>query len=298
MKIKKIRFTDLMYWETATRTWKDLYALDPATSNEVILGPGATHQISFYDAGSLQGLDPTQNFLNAIRWDRFQVADTVGVVTDGWTIFKEEGVPESKLIPDKVKSLRIRYKLAAHDDSDPVNVYAPNQYYYMIVSGAYPADHITYTGAITTGAFAPTVYIKLPGVNNSMVPDSANLFTWLTDVRNWCLEWRRPDGSLRSFAPNSATITGTYGSIDENFNGAYVELKLPFPTLMIGQSGTHVLTMSFLPNDQQSSGFHVFADTHTWTAVLTAYEPSMRDPLLLSFDKGLFMSIEFNQVEP
>lgn len=297
MKIKRINLIDLMYWDTVTRAWRPLYAKDPATGTEQSLGPSADHCVSLYMATSGgDGLAPDAPYNYGINWRRFDVLDQFAVSED-WTIFdSEEPTPDTRLLPFKAKSVRIRYKLSMTDDADPANTYTPSQYYYQIVNGAYPTDHITYTGTITTGPFAPTVYVKLPGISNNMVPYASSLFSWLTNARNWSMEWKHPDDSIREYIPSTVSIQGIYESDDPNFDGAYINMKLVFPTLMVGQSGTHTLTISVLPNDQETGGFHVFADKHTWTAVITAYEPSMADPLLMSFDDTLFMSIWFNQV--
>ena len=296
MKIKMLHLIDLMYWNTTERKWQDLYAKNANGGSEVSLGPGSNHRPSLYDAGAGAGLAPDAPYNIGMNWTRFSVRDNSAVST-GWTIFdSEEPTPDTKLIPHKTKSVRIRYKLWMSDDSDPANTYSPNQYYYQIVNGAYQTDHITYTGTITTGPFAPNIYVKLPGFSNEMVPFASELFSWLVDKNNWSMEWKRPDDTIRTFTPNNVDITEIQNTGDPAYSGAYIKLRLRFPTLMIGQSGTHTLTMSFLPNDQETVGYHVFADTHTWTAVITAYEPSMADPLLMSFDDTLFLTIKFNQV--
>lgn len=291
-KINVIELHSLQYWSTATNTWVDLYAQN-GSGDVVSLGPSSTHTVSLFNKGIGQGLNPANPFSYSITWDYFEVNDGSGV-TEEWTLFYTGTPPAgTNLLPSTIKSLRIRYKLRVVDDSDPVNVWEPTQWYYQIIQGAYPTDHITYSNTITTGPFAPTVIVKLPGISNTMVTNSTTLFSWMTVLNNWTLRWRRPDGSEREYAPSSISILGTYASTDPNFNGAYVSLRLVFPTLMVGQSGTHTLTVSFLPNDQQVAGFVDFADVHTWTAVIQAYTPSMSDPLLMSFDQHVFMTITF-----
>ena len=291
--IKKIRLTDLMFYNTVTHIWENLYAVDTAVATERDLGPGSQYKPVLYDAGAGTGLDPAAPYNYGLNWDYFAIDDGTGI-SEEWTLFYT-GIPHegTHLLASTIKSLRVRYKIEVEDDSDPANTFAPNQYYYQIIGGAYPADHILYMGTITTGPFAPTAYVKLPGISNTMVPNAALLFSWLTDVNNWKMVWKRPDLSEREFTPSSAIISGVYDSTDVNYNGAYVNVKLTFPTLMVGQSGSHTLTISMLPNDQQTSGFTAFADVNTWTAVITAYSPTMEAPLLMSFDKTLFMTINF-----
>jgi hypothetical protein len=292
-KIKQIRLKHLQYWDTVTSTWNDLYAVDTAVGTERSLGVGSQYSVAVYDAGTGAGLDPAQPFNHGMLWDYFSVDDGMGT-SDDWTIFYTSTPPEgTKLLDSTIKSLKIRYRISVTDDSEPANIWSPIDLYYQIISGAYPADHISYSGVITTGPFAPTIYVKLPGISNTMVANSATLFSWAADVNNWKVTWKRPDGTERLFTPSNAQVVGTYASSDANFSGAYVYMKLTLPSIMVGQSGVHTLTTSFLPNDQQTSGFLDFADTHTWTAVITAYSPSMEDPLLMSFDKVVFMTINF-----
>lgn len=291
--IKQIRLKDLQYWDTVTSTWNDLYAVDTAVQTERSLGVGSQYSVAVYDAGAGPGLDPAQPFNYGMLWDYFSVDDGSGT-SDEWTIFAPDPIAEgSKLLASTIKSLKIRYRISVTDDSDPANTWSPVTLYYQIVSGAYPADHISYSGVITTGPFAPSISVRLPGISNTMVANSATLFSWAADVNNWKVTWKRPDGTERLFTPSNAQVLGTFASSDDNFSGAYVFVKLTLPFIMVGQSGAHILTTSFLPNDQQISGFLDFADTHTWTAVITAYSPSMEDPLLMSFDKAVFMTINF-----
>jgi hypothetical protein len=293
-KIKQIRLRDLQYWDTVTSTWKDLYAVDTAVETERSLGVGSQYSVAVYDAGAGAGLDPDQPYSYGINWDYFSVDDGLGT-SDEWTLFYTGTPPEgTKLLVSTIKSLKIRYKISVTDDSDPANTWDPGTQYYQIISGAYPADHISYSGVITTGPFAPSINVKLPGISNTMVTNSATLFSWAADVNNWKVTWKRPDGTERLFTPSNAQVIGTYASSDANYAGAYVYIRLTLPTIMVGQSGAHILSTSFLPNDQQTSGFLDFADTHTWTAVITAYSPSMEDPLLMSFDKTVFMTINFS----
>jgi hypothetical protein len=292
-KIKQIRLRDLQYWDTITNTWKDLYAVDTAVQTERSLGVDSQYSVAVYDAGAGPGLDPDQPFNYGINWDYFDVDDGMGT-SEEWTLFYT-GLPleGTHLLADTIKSLKIRYKISATDDSEPANTWDPGTQYYQIISGAYPADHIYYTGTITTGPFAPTIDVKLPGISNTMVTNSATLFSWAAEVNNWKVTWKRPNGTERLFTPSDVQVLGTYNSAEANFSGAYVRIKLTLPTIQVGQSGTHTLTTSFLPNDQLSSGFLDFDDTYTWTAVITAYSPSMEDPLLMSFDKTVFMTINF-----
>lgn len=293
-KIKQIRLKDLQYWDTVTSTWKDLYAVDTAVQTERSLGVGSQYSVAVYDAGTGAGHDPDQPFSQGINWDYFSVDDGLGI-SEEWTLFYT-GLPleGTKLLSSTIKSLKIRYKISVTDDSDPANTWSPVTLYYQIISGAYPADHISYAGTITTGPFAPTIYVKLPGISNNMVANSANLFSWAAEVNNWKVTWKRPNGTERDFTPTNAQVVNTVPSNDPAFAGAFVYMKLTLPSIQVGQSGVHILTTSFLPNDQQSSGFLDFDDTHTWTAVITAYSPSMEDPLLMSFDKTVFMTINFN----
>lgn len=296
-KIKQIRLKDLQYWDTVTSTWKDLYAVDTAVETERSLGVGSEYSVAVYDAGAGAGLDPAEPFNCGINWDYFSVDEGLGT-SEEWTLFYTGTPPEgTKLLDSTIKSLKIRYQISVTDDSEPANTWSPGTQYYQIISGAYPADHISYAATSTTGPFAPTIFVRLPGISNNMVGNSATLFSWAADVNNWKVTWKRPDDTEKSFTPSTAQVFGTFPSSDANFNGAFVYMKLTLPSIQVGQSGEHILTTSFLPNDQQYSGFHDFADTHTWIAVITAYSPSMEDPLLMSFDKSVFMTINFNTFE-
>lgn len=271
--------------------WRDLWAYDQEqTGLEHSLGVNSTHCISLYSDST--GFTPG-NLDVSVNWEYAAVNDGSGV-TEGWTLFYNTGPfpGTAHLKPDTTKSLKIRYKLRAIDATS--TVYKPNQWWYQIVNAEVAADHITYAGTSQTGSWAPIITVTLPGLTNTMVTDSVSLFSWLGDVTNWQLVWTMPDSTTRTFRPTAATATATTSQLPGTpYDGAAVTTKLTFPQLAVGQSGTHTLTLSLLPNDQFTNGWHEFTDGHSWVANITANMPSQTDALLLSFDTGVSLTINF-----
>lgn len=293
--IRSIEMYDVMYYKTtAPAGWTNLWAYEQLGSFiEHDLGPGSNYSISLYSDPT--GFDPGQGREVGMAWDWLHINDGYGV-TEGWTIFGEPtypGEPEHLLTVDQA-SVKIRYKLRAVD-ATPVT-YEPNEYWYQIVNATHAVDHITYAGTSTTGTWAPTITIQLPGVNDSMVGNnSTGLFSWLAIEANWKLRWTKPNGLTSDFFPSVAHVSGTSAeAVGAPYDGARVNVKLDFPPLPVGQSGTHTLTLYLLPNDQTSNGFHKFDDDHTWVATITVNNPYMQDPLMLSFDTGVTMNISFS----
>jgi hypothetical protein len=154
-KIKKIRLTDLMFYNTVTHRWENLYAVDTAVGTERDLGPGSQYKPVLYDAGSRPGLDPDAPYNCGLNWEYFDIDDGTGV-SEEWTLFYTGTPPEgTHLLADTIKSLRVRYKNEVEVDSDPANTFAPKQYYYQIINGAYPPDHFLYMGNITPALLPP-----------------------------------------------------------------------------------------------------------------------------------------------
>jgi hypothetical protein len=271
--------------------WRDLWAYDQEqTGVEYNLGVGSTHCISLYS--DPVGFAPGNRDVG-VDWAHATVNDGSGV-SDGWTLFYNTGpYPGSThLKPDTTKSLKIRYKLRAIDATS--TVYQPNQWWYQIVNAEVAADHITYAGTNVTGSWAPTIIVTLPGLTNTMVTDSVSLFSWLGEEENWELCWTMPDSTTRFFRPTAAVVTGTtFQTIGGPYDGAAVITSLTFPLLAVGQNGTHTLKLSLLPNDQFTNGWHSFTDDYTWTANITVNMPSQTDALLLSFDTGVSLTINF-----
>jgi hypothetical protein len=295
--ITKIHLTDLEYYDTATSAWVDLCAVDEYVSTERSLGPrGLGYRIILFNNPSTPH-HPPRPFSRQITWNDFEVEDPQGAVSDSWTIFANPVAEGSKLILDTTPSVKIRYKLHVEDDSDPMNAYSPDTLYYQIISAQYPADHITYTGVSSSQPFIPTVNCRLPGISNTMVAGSVGLFSWFTRQDVWQLKWIRPDLSERTYGPTSVSLT-TWPAATGPYGGAMLVASLVFPQIQLQTSGTHVLELSLIPNDIQSGGEFWFADNHTWTATLTAYTPGMDDPLVMSFDKIVFMEINFTPVPP
>jgi hypothetical protein len=290
VNIKLIELYDIQYWNTTTNNWKSLYVCDDseiATS----VGPGSQKSIVLYDAGAGSGYNPTNPFTHTMDWRWLTVNDGSGI-TEGWTAFDPNAVGDPMIKADAV-SVKLRYKLRVTDMSDPANIYEPPQIYYQIIMAAHPADHISFGSGGTTGPWAPEITVGLPGISNAMVANSAALFGWLTTPANWLIVWTRPDGTTRTLGPVTNPTLTTAVSATTEYQGAVANILLRLPTLQIGQSGSHKLTVSLLPNAQQSGGFHEFDDDHTWTATITALTPSIGDPLYLSFDNNTFMTIEF-----
>jgi hypothetical protein len=293
--IRSIEMYDVMYYDTtAPARWKNLWAYEQlGTFIEHDLGPGSNYSISLYSDPT--GFDPGQGREVGMAWDWLHINDGSGV-TEGWTIFGDPtypGEPEHLLTVDQA-SVKIRYKLRAVDATP--QPYEPNEYWYQIVNATHAVDHITYAGTSTTGTWAPIVTLKLPGVNNAMVgTNSVGLFSWLGIEENWELLWTLPDNSTRTFRPNTAVVNGTTNELaGAPYDGAGVEIKLSFPVIPVGMSGTHTLKLSLLPNDQTSNGFYQFDDDHSWVATITVNNPYMGDKLMLSFDTGVTMNISFS----
>lgn len=291
--IRSIEMYDVMYYDTtAPARWKNLWAYDQNNFLEQDLGPSGTYSISLYSSPT--GFDPAQGREVGMAWDWLEINDGSGV-TEGWTIFGDPTYPgePTHLLTTGQASVKIRYRLRAVD-ATPVT-YEPNEYWYQIVNATHAVDHITYAGTSTTGTWAPTITLKLPGVNNSMAGnDSAGLFSWLGIQENWKLTWTPPDNRTRIFTPNTAVVLGTTNEpAGTPYDGAGVTMALSFPIIPVGTSGTHKLTLSLLPNDQTSNGFYEFDDDYTWVATITVNNPYMGDKLMLSFDTGVTMNISF-----
>lgn len=294
VKITKIFLTDLQYW--AGNKWASLQCIDPAINSLVDLGPNSNNKIQIfpYHTGSgpiimHEDHDPDTTYQHAIDWSSLQVYQEE-TQSHGFTIFGED----NGLIGNDVTSIKIRYKLECWDNAIPPNIISPNSLYYQIVRAGYPSDHITYLGMVPSGMFTPQVRIYLPGISNDMVANSSSLFTWMARNENWKLKWSRPGGINRTLVPSSVSIENTQpDTANPEYGGATVRLNLLFAAINVAHPGQHRLELQFLPNDQQSGGFHLFADDETWTAIITAYTPSMEEPLLMSFDKTLFLEISF-----
>lgn len=269
--------------------WRDLWAYDQEqTGLEQNLGVGSTHCISLYSNPT--GFAPGNKEVG-VDWQYATVNDGYGV-TDGWTLFYTNTPPAgaTHLKSDMTKSLKLRYKLRAIDAT--LAVYQPNQWWYQIVNAAVAADNITYAGTSQTGSWTPTITVALPGLTNTMVTDSVSLFSWLGDETNWQLVWTMPDSTTRTFRPTAATVTATTNQgTGTPYDGAAVTTKLTFPLLPVGQSGTHTLKLSLLPNDQFTNGWYDFTDGHSWVANITVNMPSQTDALLMSFDTGVSLTI-------
>lgn len=297
VKLTKIYLTDLQRWNGTQ--WVNLHAvtggmgaspedLGPSSGNKVVLFPFMSQ--AGLGAGFADEHDPAQAFQQTIDWDSLKVQIADGAGTLGWTIFGADPL----LVPTNAVSVKIRYKLMVHDNAEPANVYSPNALYYQIIKASHPANHITYTGMVPTGVFTPIAVVRLPGITNTMVANSVSLFSWMKDVANWRLTWTKPGGQTRTYTPNNVTVSGTNkDEANPEYGGATVDLTMNFPQINVAHSGNHKLELEFLPNDQQTGGFHLFADSETWVAVVTAYTPSMEDPLMMSFDKTLFLEISF-----
>ena len=285
MNIKRIELIDLAYWDNVAtpKIWKPLQATNGVSTYS--LGPGSNFGIVLMDnTGS--GIAPTPYEAN-LMWDFLIINDGSGV-TDAWDIFGA-----APLIPLTTKSIKIRYRLKVTDAAEPANIYAPLGYYYQIIKASYPADHITFGSGRTTGPWAPNITVYLPGISNTMVAGSAALHSWLTAMEHWQITWTRPDGSTKVMQPVSLSLTVADNSTAE-YGGARAAISMLLPTLAIGQSGSHTLAVSLLPNDQDvSGGFFQFADGHTWTATITPLTPIIEDPLYISFDTNTYMSISF-----
>lgn len=292
MNIKRIELYDIQYWNHSNNSWKPLYVCDD-NETPLSVGPGANTSIVLYDAGAGSGYDPTNPFTHTMDWNWLSVNDGSGL-TEGWFAFDPASVG-APMIPAKTVSVKIRYKLRVIDMGDPENTYQPSEYYYQIIKASHPADNIAFGSGGTTGPWKPVITVGLPGISNVMVPNAAALFGWLSTPANWIVTWERPDGTTRILGPISNPTITTSASSTTEYQGALVNITMEIPTLQIAQSGTHKLTVSLLPNSQQSGGFHAFADTHSWTATITALTPSIGDPLYLSFDTNTFMTIEFAQ---
>ena len=287
MNIKRIELYDLMYWDpSGTPQWKPLYGFN-GTAN-FSLGPGSQHSVVLYEQTGF-GWNPESPYAATIMWDYLTVNDGSGI-TEDWTIFGAA----APLIATATVSIRIKYRLRVTDMADPANVITPAVDYFQIIKAAYPTDHISYSTGGTTGPWSPVVTVYLPGMSTAMLANPAALFTWLNSVNNWQVVWTRPDLTTRTVKPVSVSITNEVSAIAQ-YAGARVKCILTLPQLAIGQSGSHILQVSLLPNDQQESGYFDFDDTHTWTATITALTPTIEAPLYMSFDSGVFMEILFTQ---
>lgn len=300
IKLTKIYLTDLQRWDGDR--WVGLVAapsgqaqgsspesLGPESDNKVVLFPHIT-QMQMGGPGLPDEHDPAQEFQQTIDWGNLKVQIADGAPSLGWTIF---GI-DPLLVGNDAPSVKIRYKLEVHDNASPPNVYSPNTLYYQIIKASHPADHIMYIGMVPSGVFTPVALVRLPGITNTMVANSASLFSWMKNTANWRMRWTKPGGHTRVYSPDLVTVGEPYKD-EENpeYGGSAVDTTLRFPQINIAHSGNHKLEIQFLPNDQQTGGFHLFDDDETWVAVVTAYTPSMEDPLQLSFEKTIFLKISF-----
>lgn len=292
MNIKLVELYGLQSWNNVLRKWEDLNA-----SNEsavvTSLGPKTENSIVLYDAGSGPGLNPVNPLKQSLDWKRFDVNDG-GAITGGWNIFESPGVTVGVISQDAV-SVKIRYSLRVTDMNTPAGVYVSQEMYYQVINASHPKDHIAFSSGSTTGPWAPTVSVTLPGISNAMVKDSEALFSWLASPLHWQAELKMPSGDTRRYSPTANPTIKTADSDEPTLDGAMAIVEFRLPMLQVSQSGQYTLTVSLLPNAQGSGGFHKFADAYTWTSTITAMSPSMSDPLYLSFETNTFMVIEFAQ---
>lgn len=290
--VKKLELVNLYYLDSATGQWRGLYAATgegPAVS----FADGTNNSILIYDNASgfyLEGLPP---ITAGHKWTNFFAV--IGAETsDLWTIFSDT---ITGLLPEDSVSVKIRYQLRLTDNSQTPVVITPPTLYYQIVNAAYPADHISVTGTASTGPCYPVATIDLPGISNSMVANAAELFGWITNPLNWQVSHTAPSGRTRVIGVSNITLNLSDSSIEE-FEGAQARLTLYINSMNIVLNGTHTLTFSLLPNSQDTNGFHVFADTHTWTANVTILTPSLTERLYYAFDSTVFMEFNFTNSAP
>lgn len=274
--LKAIYMTEVEYYDGTQ--WKELLVEKDGTKLSAYSG-----HIILYSTDNPSPAPPGMSV--TVNFNDLRMREAPNPAADKFVAFGNEGIPPTQ------KSPIIRYKIAVGTWTSEEIITVNQNYHYMMINAAFPADAYSGTGSTATVSQSnANVALKLyfpaflsTHINTDAVNDLKNL---LQTAANWSVTKDGPTG-LQTVTPSSVTV-GTPTATSATAYGIAKVLVTLNCGLTFPMSGTYSLTATFQSNDVDAA--YLLPGAHSVTAQIMVNSGSTT-PLIVSFDADAMMSV-------
>lgn len=274
--LKAIYMTEVVYYDGTD--WKELLVEKDGSKLSAYSG----HIILY----STDNPSPAPSSMPVtVDFNDLRMREATKPAEDKFVAFHADGISAAQ------KSPIVRYKIAVGTWTSEEIITVNQNYHYMMINAAFPAD--AYSGAGSTATVNQSnanVALKLyfpaflaTHINSDAVNYLKNL---LQTAANWSVTKEGPTGS-QTVTPSSVAV-GTPTATSATAYGIAKVLVTLNCSLTFPMSGSYTLTATFQSNDVDSA--YLLPGSHSVTAEIMVNSGSTT-PLIVSFDADAMMSV-------